>query len=489
MKSREQLDFKNGSFISYLNGLKYEMSEPCSCTSDSPTKTHHVDILILGAGLAGLGAATAINASKKCSYLMVEAQSKAGGRVQTMPLNTSQQCYRSSAAATLVDAGAQWLHGKHNYLYHLSEKYQLLDEHQSEEGLGMYTYAHANEIDPFLVRKIDFHIGTLLSDCENFARTKTKRGHSDYPESVGHFLRERFQSYIDGIDDAKTRQIANDLFNWHMRFQIIDNSCLSWDQLSARYWGKYSFNGESCQAHYNFINGFGSLVDRLVDELDAATIFYNKEVHEIRIHDNRNEPNNNNNHTNHTDKSTIKHNRSDATISVKCTDGTVYTANHVLVTFSLGVLKAQHTHLFAPALPASIGLAIDSIGFGAINKIFLDFDAVWWDDLDGIQLIFGEHEMDGGQMRRASWTRHMTGFDVMKPTNPTMLLGWVGGQGAIDMEQLSDTEIISDCVDLLTKFTNIPVPYPTRFYWYVYIICVATLLMLINVLPCIVLIC
>lgn len=44
-----------------------------------------VDILILGAGLAGLGAAIQIKNTKfkKCSYLILEAQDQAGGRVKS----------------------------------------------------------------------------------------------------------------------------------------------------------------------------------------------------------------------------------------------------------------------------------------------------------------------------------------------------------------------------------------------------------------------
>lgn len=46
-----------------------------------------------------------------------------------------------------------------------------------------------------------------------------------------------------------------------------------------------------------------------------------------------------------------------------------------------------------------------------------------------------------------------------------MLLGWVGGIGAIEMEQLNDETIIEDCVKILAKFTKKPVSYPVFFYW------------------------
>lgn len=62
------------------------------------------------------------------------------------------------------------------------------------------------------------------------------------------------------------------------------------------------------------------------------------------------------------------------------------------------------------------------------------------------------------------WTHFLTGFDIHYGN---VLLGWVGGDGAIQMESLNDTQIIEDCVNLLARFTNLQVPNPIRYYWYV----------------------
>lgn len=340
---------------------------------------HHVDVLILGAGLAGLGAATAISKGTNLSYLLLEAQRQAGGRVKTEPMlefSTSQKIHAPSVSGA-VDLGAQWLHGRNNFLYTISENNKLLASEQSEEGLGAFFYEDSSQIDEYLAKKVDFCIGQILNECEAFAR-RTKD--ETYPKSVGHFLRERFQTFLDNLDNEQDREHAKNLFDWHVRFQIIDNSCLSLDQLSAKYWGKYSFNGESCQAHYNFKNGFGSVIDCLIGELIYDSVHYNKEVTSIRIHENQTEMNNNS-------TSSKRPN-----ISVKCSDGTCYTANHVLVTFSLGVLKKMHEKLFSPSLPRQVHTAIESIGFETINKIFLEFDCDWWRDLDGIQFLFNANE-------------------------------------------------------------------------------------------------
>lgn len=366
----------------------------------------HVNILILGGGLAGLGAATAISNSKtKFTYKILEAQQEAGGRVKSVNLinyyfNKKSNCLANEVnTEKRMDAGAQWLHGRYNPLYTIAEKYDLLTDDQSDEGLGAFLYEGGRQIDEFFVKKIDFQMGKLLTICEEFAQTakshklkpKPKTKNKLLPKSVGHFLRDNFQKFINNeIDNQNDKECAKDLFDWHKRFQIIDNSCLSLDQLSAKYWGKYSFNGESCQAHYNFENGFTSCVDAILNELadigGKDSIHFNKHVIEIQINDkNCNQRSLKSlNLINNVEKKWKKL----ANISVKCADGSSYTADHVLVTFPLGILKKTHQQLFKPGLPQRMRLAIDSLGYETINKIFLEFNAPWWNDLDGIQFIY-----------------------------------------------------------------------------------------------------
>lgn len=65
-------------------------------------------------------------------------------------------------------------------------------------------------------------------------------------------------------------------------------------------------------------------------------------------------------------------------ISVKCKDGTVYKAKHVIVTVSLGVLKASQSTLFTPILPSDKLNLIKYLQFGTFNKIVLIFDKAFW---------------------------------------------------------------------------------------------------------------
>lgn len=338
-----------------------------------------VDVLVLGGGLAGLGAAIAISSlsehGQQISYLILEAQNQAGGRVKSEKLLEFNPCnrrniensnIRSNKQVNFVDIGAQWLHGRNNFLYSVSEKYKLLTSNQSEEGSGCFFYENCDQLDPNLVKRVEFQIAQILEECEQFSKNSNTE---IYPKSVGHFLRERFQKFVDNLENLQEREQAMNLFDWHLRFQIIDNSCRTLDKLSAIYWGKY---GEPCQAHYNFKYGFCSVVDYLIRILDNDSIQYNKEVIEIQV----------------CKKQTKQISKDQLNVSVKCSDGSVYFSKSVLITFSLGVLKKRHTTLFRPSLPNSMLKAIESIGFDTINKIFLEFDQPWWHDLDGIQFVW-----------------------------------------------------------------------------------------------------
>ena len=62
-----------------------------------------------------------------------------------------------------------------------------------------------------------------------------------------------------------------------------------------------------------------------------------------------------------------------------------YTANQVIVTVPLGVLKADHKNLFTPNLDEKKVKAINNLAMGCVGTIFLEWDQPWW---SGNQVIF-----------------------------------------------------------------------------------------------------
>jgi len=120
----------------------------------------------------------------------------------------------------------------------------------------------------------------------------------------------------------------------------------------------------------------------------------------------------------------------------------------------MGVLKSGDVE-FSPPLPADKQKAIDRIGMGAMNKLYLLFDDMFWDDVTLINYV----SPDGSPM----WE-----FFNLNGLGKPILLGFTAGDHSRQLEQLSDDEIIADAMSVIQKMygdeTLEPVDY-VRTKW------------------------
>lgn len=99
------------------------------------------------------------------------------------------------------------------------------------------------------------------------------------------------------------------------------------------------------------------------------------------------------------------------------------------------------------------------MGFGSITKIFLVYHEPWWGATDrGFQLIWTASPR---APQFDQWLKEITGFEVVVSEAP-VLLGWVGGVYAEEVETLGEAEIGEECTRLLSHFTRREVPRPCR---------------------------
>ena len=116
--------------LKVVDGVQY----PIHVTVLSP-ESH--DVIVIGAGIAGMEAATVLQ-KNKMDVLILEAQNRTGGRIQT---TTMQGAY--------IDFGATWLHDvDNNELAFLAKKrgVKLIDTPLAQGGLSIYD--HGTPIDP-----------------------------------------------------------------------------------------------------------------------------------------------------------------------------------------------------------------------------------------------------------------------------------------------------------------------------------------------------
>lgn len=94
-------------------------------------------------------------------------------------------------------------------------------------------------------------------------------------------------------------------------------------------------------------------------------------------------------------KEVTKINWNDEQVHLELSDGSRYTADHVIFTPSVGVLKHSHKTIFDPELPLNKHEAIDGIGMDAIMTIHLYFSQRWWqegNEFVGASFIWNEED-------------------------------------------------------------------------------------------------
>lgn len=78
---------------------------------------------------------------------------------------------------------------------------------------GLYLKPDGEELSLSLVQEVAGVVGDILEDCCQFV------DQSDPPESLGDFLTDRFNNYLESCDDSpSTRKDKVDLFDWHIRY-------------------------------------------------------------------------------------------------------------------------------------------------------------------------------------------------------------------------------------------------------------------------------
>nr|XP_045601691.1 spermine oxidase-like isoform X1 [Procambarus clarkii]XP_045601695.1 spermine oxidase-like isoform X1 [Procambarus clarkii] len=434
--------------------LKYLKSVPTSENCQPVGSRQKYNVVIVGAGAAGIGAARELNAQGIDSILILEGSNRFGGRVNTV----------RTVPQGVVELGAQWIHGEDgNAIFQFARSRNLLHHKLSVDGRGDFRMENGKLIDEHLVDEILDVMEEADEECKTYSQDKEFKEVRQL--SVGDVFRRRFLEYLSTCktDGPLLRNLKKALYYWTLRWYRIDNACDSLHQLSATCWGNYIYcNGKE---NMNPKDGFLSILSSILAET-KADLLLNSEVDCI---DYASEVT--------TDEGSYV--RLDGTtypVIVKCKDGSEFEAQHVIVTSSIGYLK-NNPNLFFPALPRRLQKAITSMGYGTIDKIFLEYTDAWWqNDWEGLQIVrttdIPDFERKAPHTRLCDgtteqmskyWVRAVSGFDPVF-NQRAMLCGWIGGPEAEYMEGLSEHEVGRECTNLLRCFLNWDVPYPKKVY-------------------------
>lgn len=303
--------------------------------------------------------------------------------------------------------------------------------------MGKYVRSSGQIVDKLIVDKVAFKVGQILEDCSKLVSETSGT-------ALGTILEQHFSQYLkEHAHDEPNVEIMKELYDWHVRFQVIDNSCKDLSKLSAKRWADYVCPDD--EAHANMKHGYQSLVQILLDGLPEDQVRFNTEVTRISF--------------------------CESGIKLDLLSGGSLICEHLMLTPSLGVLKEFQG--LSDVLPESLMVNIANMGFASICKVYLFYACKWWGDSKGEKRCVGTSkgatlEFSGFQLLWSSdchnmtWQRHITGFDEVFNHENT-LMTWVGGDSVREVENLPTEEIGKQCTELLRTFLpNYSVPEPTE---------------------------
>lgn len=394
-------------------------------------KEFHTNVLIIGAGIAGIAAAEYLTRNGFTDFKILEATDRIGGRIWTLQIDGNDM---------KAEMGANWIHGiERNPIYTIADENGLLQLRYKDKGLrhrNIFLTENGEEVSGRVVKEVDFTYGLLIQQCEEFYQMGMPTPYDI--DSVGEYMKSEISEKMEGYSDNE-RKLREMIFNQHMRQESVVSGCHDLEDVSLSEFGCYE---ELPGIHYTIPPGFQSVLDILVEKLPADSILLNHTVKSIQ-YDGPYED--------------------DTAVCIECENGHKFYANHVISTVSLGVLKTACNRLFEPSLPQDKIEAISRLGFGIVDKLILYFDEpIVASDVFRVELLWDDENFQGQERSKDmanSWFRKIYSFEVM---HDNLMLGWLCGKEALYMESMSEEQIAADCQNILKKFLKKDIPKPNK---------------------------
>ena len=344
------------------------------------------DIIIVGAGISGLAAAGNLIDNNK-DVLVLEARDRVGGRIWSHLWN-----------GVIIEEGANWIHTSDgNPITEFAERHGFTTYETPLNS--MVAYLNGKEIGN---DEYDY----LVREFWSYILANQEKGQD---ESLAHTLSGFINNKPLSFDEKR-------VIDYLANSEISNEYGTDLDNLSRDY---FDIGKEYGEGELLLPNGLQQIIDILKDEVQVKL---NHIVTKIEYQDVR--------------------------VTVHTKNKQFY-AKKVLVTVPLGVLKSGDIE-FLPPLPLSKQNAISELGMGLLQKHWLLFDEVFWDD-DVIWIL---------SVNEQNW-ECMNFVYTGKP----ILLCFTMGEYAKYQESLSDSVITSDIMNVLrnTYGQNIPDPIDVYF--------------------------
>ncbi|PPH34886.1 hypothetical protein C5C53_14550 [Rathayibacter sp. AY1E3] len=131
-------------------------------------------------------------------------------------------------------------------------------------------------------------------------------------------------------------------------------------------------------------------------------------------------------------------------VSIRLGTGESFTADRVLVTVPIGVLQTDAI-AFDPPLPFAQRAAVAALGSGVVETLWLRFDEAFWDA--GAPARWS---LVGSEAGITEW------LNLQPSTGEAVLVGLVGADQALSLQDLSDDELVTLAQTALEPFAVVP---------------------------------
>ena len=345
------------------------------------------DVLVIGAGAAGLMAAYQLTKKGK-KVIVVEARKRTGGRVHTI----NHESFFQHA-----ELGAEFVHGDLPVTLNLLKEAGITYEAAGGEMVRFVKGQFAD--DGGFIEDWDIlieRLNELKEDTNIWDFLLT-----EFPGDEYAGLRDGIWRYVSGYDNADPRKAS--------AFAL-----------------RNEWQNEDEDAQHRVNAGYCSMINYLANACRAAgnNIYLSSVVKDI-----------------HWKAGAVK---------VITDDGLAYSAKQLIIALPLGVLQAHGTEkgavTFYPPITEQ-AQALQVMGFGMVIKFLLEFNEPFWENsttkklagksLKDMAFLLSDEEIP------TWWTQY--------PQHSPMLTGWIGGPAATEKKDSTLDELLQQALQSLSN--------------------------------------
>jgi polyamine oxidase len=335
-------------------------------------------VIVIGAGIAGLGAARKL-ADEDVPVTVLEGSDRVGGRLRT-----------DRSLGVAADLGASWIQGvTGNPVMALAHDAGVRTFPFDDDKAVRYA-PDGKALTESEEEELQGLYESVLARAERFAEER------DADTSLGTVLEEAIKPrHLDPTERLLLSNVITSTIQHEYAADVGEMSALHWNDDKG-------------------LEGGDALLPGGYDQL-AAYVARGLNVR-------RRQP--------------VRHVVADGQVTVSGPWGEEV-ADHVIVTVSLGMLKADAI-AFEPALPAEHLHAIEILGMGVLDKLYLRFPRVFWDD-----------ELALFDVATSVPSRFPEWVNLEPMTGEPVLLGFNAGSYALELEDQSDEQMVAKAMTVL----------------------------------------